>query len=501
MPADVEGHDGDVDLTSLKAGALASSAPRRRKALGLVALIGLCTFLAWLVITTSFAAFYAEFDPETALILNPKNSTALLNLAERSLNEVLKARLEAAQSTNNGASANGRFEAFSELAKKAQQDPAKTKPTDAPVAVAPIPPPVLTDAQRVKLWSARGFADRALSSKPLNARALRILGQIADEMGDRVLAAKFMQVATRQSLHEPIASYWMLGWSVEHKDLDAALSYADALLRTQSAMPAFVVPFLGVVAATEGGMVRLKALLATNPPWRSVFFSVLPNAVRDLHIPLELLLSLKGSQHPPTTPELRAYLDPLISGKQYELAYYTWLQFLPEEQLGSVGLLFNGSFDIPLSSLPFDWQLPSGSGVTTEIARRSDQNGRNVLRISFGEGRGNFAGISELIMLAAGTYRLEGSYRGDLVGRRGLVWRITCAEGGNQPIGLSQMFIGPKPTWTDFEFSFSVPVSGCRAQRLQLFLDARSESEKLISGTAWFDNLKITRLVEHLKPL
>ena len=61
------------------------------------------------------------------------------------------------------------------------------------------------------------------------------------------------------------------------------------------------------------------------------------------------------------------------------------------------------------------------------------------------------------------------------------------------------MFSGNVPAWTKFEFAFSVPPS-CRAQYVQLVLDARSESEKLLSGTAWYDELRITRIPETAKP-
>jgi hypothetical protein len=55
------------------------------------------------------------------------------------------------------------------------------------------------------------------------------------------------------------------------------------------------------------------------------------------------------------------------------------------------------------------------------------------------------------------------------------------------------MFIGEMTTWTSFSFSVRVPAAGCTAQRLSLDLDARSPTERLVSGTIWFDEMSIRR--------
>ena len=178
----------------------------------------------------------------------------------------------------------------------------------------------------------------------------------------------------------------------------------------------------------------------------------------------------------------------------YELAYYSWLQFLSPEQLTKTGRLFNGGFELTPSGLPFDWVFKKGRGVNIKFPQRPDQKGGRALLIEFGPGRVDFAGgISELVLLPPGTYRLQGEYKADLTSERGLQWSVTCA-GATSPVGVSPTMNGSDPSWRTIDFSFTIPADGCPAQYVALALDARSASEQFVSGAVWYDDLRITPL-------
>jgi hypothetical protein len=395
---------------------------------------------AWLVLSRTLVAYLARTAPEAALWLRPGDPEALLNLAER--------QVDAADGSAG--------------------------PRDG------------TDR-------ARAWAETALAADPINARALRILGQLAHAAGEDERAAGYLRRAARHSIQESAAVSWLLQDSYEKKDYASALYFADTLLRTRTRALPQVLPVLGRMAESPDAAGELHKLLAGNPPWRRAFLSGLPRAVSDARTPLKVLLALKETANPPDLADIRGYVGLLIEHKFYELAYYTWLQFLPREHLAGAGFPFNGSFELSPSGLPFDWQIDAGAGATVDLAPRPDVAGGHALRIELGPGRVELGGVTQMLLLAPGSYRFAGKYRGEVAGPRGLVWRIACAGGAGAPLGQSPMAIGAAPQWKDVAFSFTVPDAGCRAQQLRLVLDARMPSEQLVSGTLWYDELTVAR--------
>jgi hypothetical protein len=397
--------------------------------------------VAWLAISRTFVAYLAGRTPEAALWLRPDDPQALVTLAGR------------------------RFD----------PTPASPETTEAVPA---------TDDE-VRLW-----AETALAGDPLNARALRILGQLA--AADEGRAMSYMQAAARRSIQESLAIDWLLRKHFEKKNYAAALQFADTLLRTRPRTLLHVLPTLGKMAETHEARPQLEKLLAGNPPWRRAFLSALPQAVSDARTPLIVLLAIRGTENPPTLTDVRDYVGLLLTHKFHELAYYTWLQFLPPEHVATVGPLFNGSFEFAPSGLPFDWALRAGPGVTVDIAPRSDDSAKRALYLELGPGRVEFPGVSQTLLLAPGSYRFEGKVRAQISGPRGLVWRVACL-GQGAPLGQGPMTIGAVAGWQDVKFSFTVPAADCRAQLLRLDLDARMASEQLVSGYAWYDDLSLTR--------
>jgi hypothetical protein len=423
----------------------------RSKVLKAILFAVLAVVLMWEATSRTVVAFLADVVPGQVLHIRSQQANALLNLAETAVR-----RLEDKSA----------------------------------------PPASLTEIA----GRARSLAEQALLTDPLNSRALRILGEIADVTKDEARAWRFMQAAARRSLNETFAVAWLMNKSAERQDYAAALYYADILLRTRPRPgKEIAVPVLARIAENTEAVAALKEMLSQNPPWRAQFLDALPNSVTDARTPLYLLLAVKQSSAPPTMAELRGYLNFLIARKFFALARYTWLQFLSSDELSEAGFVFNGGFQSAPSGLPFDWSITQGAGTTIDIDAIPDGDGNRALFVRFEDGRVNFGRVAQLIMLAPARYRLEAAYKGTLIGQRGLRWRVTCAEGTATPIGESDMIKGISSVWKTIEFSFTVPSSGCPAQYLHLDLDARMASEQFVSGAIWLDKVRISRVGDAAK--
>ena len=454
-------------------------------------LVGSAVVLAWLVVSRSIGAYLADAAPQAALWMDAQQPEALVTLAEQA---VINANMALVATADIGSGLAGTASATDRLA------PINIAPTrDVKAAFSaferigpnqsitrPIAP---ANASAVRDW-----AKIAVLHEPLNARALRILGQLAEAEADDTSASKFMAAANRLSLHEPIATYWLLRASAEAQDYKSAIRYADVILRTTRLLNPAVVPILALICADKNGAALIEAVLADNPPWRTQFIAALPNDVPDARTPLGLLLALRDAPVPLTADDIDPYIERLVTHKFYSLAYYTWLQFLPPDELRRAGLLFNGNFDEQPSGLPFDWKITQGSGVTVDIVPRPGKAGAHALMVDFEYGRVDYRSVTELVMLAPAAYRFSGEYQSKLVGPRGMKWRVVCANGTTTSAGESPMIIGKTAGWENLAFTFTVPATDCPAQYVRLDLDARMASEELVSGSVLFGGLQISRV-------
>lgn len=351
--------------------------------------------------------------------------------------------------------------------------------------------PADTAAERATL---RNMVERALTLEPLSARGLRLLGVLAELDGDDARAETMMRASAGLSRRETMAVQWLLVDAYAKRDAAAALRYADILLRSRLRGFELAMPVLGRLSEDVRARPSVRELMASNPAWRSRFFAELPRHIGDARSPLALLLALKDTPAPATPGERETYIRFLASRSLDELAYYTWLQFLPPEQLKSLGYINNGGFERLPEDVPFDWTVPGGSGRLADFTPCPGEGMNMCLDVELTGAGQQPPPISQRLLLPAGDYVLTLRAQGEVIGRRGLLWSVVCAGKGSNPVlGASEMLVGAFPKWRRLEIAFSVPGNGCRAQELTLRLDARSASELLATGRMWFDDVAVTR--------
>ncbi len=442
--------------------------PRARisplKALGLLAL---CSPLFALIATTTLPDALAPSNPDLALRLSPNHTKALLSKAE-----AYRAKLMS-------------------LSKPEGQGEPPTQVENA----------TSIDDERLALRSEiRALALTVAKYDPLNSRAFLLLAETSD---DAETTRALMTAAVERSRRETTAVFWLLNDAMQRSDTEAALKHAETLMRTRPALNAYVLSYLDQIGENDDARRLLVSWMSEprNSKLRQTVVKMLPGYVRDARTPLKIMDELTAAGLPPSADELKPYLNLLVRKNLVELAYFTWLQHLGPEGMKKAGHIFNAEFEEDTSGLPFDWQIAAARNATAEIRRREDGQGR-ALQLRFGVGRVDQLRLSQVLLTSPGPYRFTWQYKGEITGKRGLRWRLTCLYPPNDRILETEMILERQNDWTSMEASLTVPDQpNCRAQTLTLVHDARSASEQLITGEVWFDDLKLTSTAAEAAPI
>lgn len=341
------------------------------------------------------------------------------------------------------------------------------------------------------LDAARAWAQRALRSNPLDDRALFLLGLTAERKGDPQRADTLMQISGARSWRERATQSWLFNRAVRRGDFANALPHVDAILRVNLDAYELLFPVLAAFTVDPNAFKALTDFLTTSPPWRSWFLARLSAQLANQARLVQLYSALKDTPNPPTTGELKPYLNRLIKDGDFERAHQIWRSTLPATLSATEILLYNGDFELAVNDLPFNWELRSITGADMQIAAASDGRKTRVLHIEFSGARVLFANVRQLLVLPPGNYSLTGRQKAEgLRAARGLWWRIFCADNPKTVLGRTELVLGPLP-WSDFTLQFRVPASGCKAQWLQLELPARIASEQTIEGEVSYEHLRI----------
>ena len=204
-----------------------------------------------------------------------------------------------------------------------------------------------------------------------------------------------------------------------------------------------------------------------------------------------VLASLRSSPSPPTAAELRQLLTKLIANRDYETAYFVWLDFLSEVDLRKAANIYDGNFELNAQNLLFGWNFEKLKNTDIRIVPRSTSSTDRMLRVEFLNTRDRFAHVWQLLRLAPGNYDFTGEMKADrLATEVGLVWRIYCLGESERPIAATHRLFTAS-TWAQFETFFEIPKENCPAQRLRLEVDSKAALDQLITGQVYFDNLQL----------
>lgn len=276
--------------------------------------------------------------------------------------------------------------------------------------------------------TARTLARTALVRFPASDAPIVLSAFAASGDGDLGRASALMAAAVARNPRNDVARYWLFDHAIRTGDYAAGLAQVGPALRlregTREPILALVAGLLDLPAAAPA----IRAILATDPDWRTAFFQTQATAGTDPATLARLLLTLPPSSRPGANAlEQRAVLYAAINRSRFALAHTVWRATLRSPPpLGTT--IYDPDFARLPGAPPFNWSLQPGNGATAELIAIPNDPDRTALAIAF-HGTA-WAVIAEQYVLAkpgAYTLSLRSRAEGDPADTR-LFARLRCAS-------------------------------------------------------------------------
>jgi hypothetical protein len=350
-----------------------------------------------------------------------------------------------------------------------------------------------------RMDNADALARLALERAPFNLQALRVLGLVEGETGDRALADDLLTLAGNWSLRDDSSHSWLIDNRLRRGDYGSAFAHADTIVRRRAEVRPQVFDLFGTAMETDPRSVPfLAGELSDDPPWRAAFINSLYQREGGVALAAQLAMVMKDSDGHFSDAELQQLYQRLYSAGQIG-ALRQVRTALDRPAAGQA--LVDGRFEAQSAILPFGWDLAVGAGYSVAAladAGPSDESNTNArpsgaLRVGHnGQSRDVLA--RQVTLLPPGSYRLLGRSRWEF-GKSEMTfsWQVIC-RGAARPAG--EAVIGaPRTsspaageTWTPFSVEFQVPSEGCDSQSVQLAGENPGRRTDLV---VWFSHLEI----------
>lgn len=277
------------------------------------------------------------------------------------------------------------------------------------------------------------LARKALENQAINAKALRVLGYVADAKGDTEAAEKYVRMAAKLSRREPGAQLWLIEASARKGDIAQTLIHYDIALRTKPDTQTILFPRL--VNAIEDREIRtaLKPYIRAENGWAAGFLYFANANSKNLPAMVDLIVEAGGmvdSQNA-KSQEL-GLLSRLVAESFFADARRLYLQMPGAKPARLTSAAFDSS-DRDSQFGPMGWQLlddpDAGGGFSGKAGDR-----QTMLSI-FANSATTRPVATKLLYLKPGNYlfsaRLANLDRGD---GGFLRWQLRCPAMPAAPI-------------------------------------------------------------------
>lgn len=309
----------------------------------------------------------------------------------------------------------------------------------------------------------------ASTKAPLAPEPFLVRGVEAEIAGDKATAKRAFTMARDRDPRLIAARYFLADLYLKTGQTRQSLTEISALVRLFPQSLDRIAPYLAAYARSPRGAPDVKAMVAAHPELEAPLLEALASDPGNLGLISYFWNGQGGSSDRLWQERL---LNSLIDAHRYEQARAAWIRFSPASP--QQGELVDPGFAMRALP-PFGWTLASGPSGVAE----PEPGGR--LHILY-YGRDDVVLARQLLMLKPGSYRLSMRILGASPTAKSLAWSIRCLP---SPKEIAAITLAKAGQGGALAAAFTVPPTGCAAQRLELIGNSPEfpeESDFTIAG-------------------
>jgi hypothetical protein len=266
-------------------------------------------------------------------------------------------------------------------------------------------------------------------SDGLNARAVRQLGFIADNSGNKTKAKALIEMSQKMTRRDFGAQLWLINQSAQLGDIPTALRHIDISLRTSPESHALLFPILTNALTDSQFQTSFTPLIKTSPPWLPAFLD--HTFGKNVHLDVISRSIILAGGLPKSKDRNR--LNQLILTQLVSNRYYSEAEnYFAATKSPIVGILTDAALtpaSIDSENGPMAWQTFQTSDFNGTI-EPSSRNGTYQLNLTTGSGQRRVA-AQKLLYLPPGNYDLSAKYSFLAGGKDSSVhWTLSCQQKG-----------------------------------------------------------------------
>ncbi|MFW2440545.1 MAG: tetratricopeptide repeat protein [Arenicellales bacterium] len=333
----------------------------------------------------------------------------------------------------------------------------------------------------------------SLLENPTDVEAIQAMARLQFAKGNKELANNLMLESTRLA---PANKYIRLDagqfWA-DTGQWDKAIESWRQALTTSPQLGKELYPVLLQLTENKETLPLLTPLIENPPEWWDTYTEYLALNAKNLDIVATVAAMRMQSSVPLSIDERRYVVRRMMKDGQWPRAYIAWVNGLDHTQLGYLGSIYDGSFELEPSNEGFGWHITKNRNVSIRKQRTYGGTGDKALQLTFEGEEMIFKHLYQPLYLTLGGHEFTANLKTDrLKSRGGLKWVIRCAGDQKIVLGESPRLLGSSE-WREVKFRFEVPNSKeCSiGQILRLESTGQRAYDHKLEGDIWFGRLVI----------